>query len=237
MTKISVLIPAYNEEATIVDILEKVRRQTFDDFDIEVVVVNDGSTDQTLALLEADAGLYSKLVTLSRNGGKGAAVIAGLKECTGDYILFQDADLEYDPDSYKNLFEPILKFDADIVMGSRMAGSRLTRVSYFWHKLGNKFITFVFNLLNNTTFTDVYSCYLLYRSELIDPLELKTFGWEQHAEILSLAVRRAATIYETPISYFGRSYDDGKKIRAHHTFAVIWTMFIKRLSSAKPLRH
>jgi len=205
-----------------------------DGFEFEVVVADDGSVDSTLELLQENADLYTKLLALPVNGGKGAAVVAALYECTGDYVLFQDADLEYDPDNYQQLLEPVIRFDADIVMGTRMAGSPLTRVSYFWHRMGNKFITFVFNILNNTTFTDVYSCYLLYRRSLIGAQELKTRGWEQHAEILSLAVGRGLKIFEVPISYYGRSYEDGKKIRAYHTFAVLLTMVVKKFSPKTP---
>jgi hypothetical protein len=114
-------------------------------------------------------------------------------------------------------------------MGSRLVASPCTRVSYFWHKLGNRLITLVFNILNNTTFTDVYSCYLLFRRELIDPKELRAEGWEQQAEILSRAVAGAKSMFEVPISYYGRTYAEGKKIKAHHAVAVLWTIVVRRL--------
>jgi len=122
-----------------------------------------------------------------------------------------------------------LDFDADIVMGSRLVASPCTRVSYFWHKLGNRLITLVFNVLNNTTFTDVYSCYLLYRRELIDPKDLRADGWEQQAEILSRAVAGAKSMFEVPISYYGRTYAEGKKIKAHHAITVLWTIVVRRV--------
>ena len=229
MTKVSIIVPAYNEEATILRILGRVAAQQVDGVEFEVLVIDDGSTDRTVELLEQAPELYTKLIKRPRNGGKGAAVIAGLKEAAGDYVLFQDADLEYDPAEYGRLLKPALEFGADIVMGSRLVASPCTRVSYFWHKLGNRLITFVFNILNNTTFTDVYSCYLLYRRDLVDPEDLVTEGWEQHAEILSRAVAKASSMYEVPISYYGRTYDEGKKIKARHAIAVVWTIVWRRL--------
>ena len=228
MINLTILIPAYNEEATILKLLDRVAKQKIDGVSFEVLVVDDGSTDHTVELLEQNADLYTKLIKRPQNGGKGAAVKAGLSEASGDYILFQDADMEYDPEEYSKLLKPVIDFDADIVMGSRMVASQWTRVSYFWHKVGNKLITLFFNIFHNTTFTDVYSCYLLYRRDLVDPTSLVANGWEQHAEILSRAVAQAKTMYEVPISYYGRTYAEGKKIRAHHAFAVIWTIIYRR---------
>ncbi len=229
MIQLSVLVPAYNEEATIIELLGKVAKQKINGVTIEVLVIDDGSTDGTVALLEKNPTLYTSLIKQPRNGGKGAAVKAGLRKAGGDYILFQDADLEYDPAEYEKLLKPVLEFNADIVMGSRLVASPCTRVSYFWHKAGNRLITFIFNLFNNTTFTDVYSCYLLYRRDLVDVEELVTEGWEQQAEILSRAVARAKSMFEVPISYYGRTYSEGKKIKAYHAVAVIWTIFVRRL--------
>lgn len=229
LISVSVIVPAYNEEASIIELLRRVKQQNIPGISLEIIVVDDGSQDRTVELLEANNDLYTMLVKQERNGGKGAAVISGLQMATGDYILFQDADLEYDPNDYAKLFTPILCFDADIVMGSRMAAPQITRVSYFWHRVGNKIITLVFNILNNTTFTDIYSCYLLYRRASVDANDLRTRGWEQHAEILSLAKRRARRIYEVPVNYYGRSYDEGKKIRAHHAIGVLITIVVTRL--------
>ena len=158
MIDLTVLVPAYNEEATILGILERVGEQKIDGVNIEVVVVDDGSTDRTVELLQQNPSLYTKLIKRPLNGGKGAAIKAGLFEAGGDYVLFQDADLEYDPADYARLLAPVIQFDADVVMGSRLSGSPITRVSYFWHRIGNRVITFLFNVLNNTTFTDIYSC-------------------------------------------------------------------------------
>ena len=161
---------------------------------------------------------------LWRDGPAGAAVKAGLAVATGECILFQAADLEYDPADYAKLLMPVTRFSADIIMGSRIASPPCTHVAYFWHKIGNRFITLLFNVINNTTFTDIYTCYLIFRRSLVKPEELKTSGWEQQAEILTLAVKRSKVYYEVPICYYGRTYEEGKKIRAHHMVAVIRTI-------------
>jgi glycosyltransferase involved in cell wall biosynthesis len=225
LTKISIIIPVYNEADTIIDVLEAVSSQIVENFEFEVIVIDDGSSDATPTLLSENTHLYDKALALPRNRGKGAAVKKGIIEASGDYILFQDADLEYDPVDYKNLLFPVKEFLADLVVGSRLSAPPYTRVHYFWHKLGNRFITLIFNILNNTTFTDIYSCYLLYRRELFTGDQLECEGWGQHAEILSKAIRHAAVIYEVPIRYRGRSYKEGKKIKAIDTLAVIWAIF------------
>src|SRR5882724_5996973 len=229
MIKVTILVPAYNEEKTIIQVLGCANEQVVPGVSFEILVVDDGSKDSTVALLEKNPELYTRLIKMPKNGGKGAAVKAGLAAATGDYILFQDADLEYDPSDYAKLMMPVTRFSADIVMGSRIAAPPCTRVAYFWHKVGNRFLTFTFNVLNNTTFTDIYSCYLMFRRSLIDPRELKTSGWEQQAEILTLAVKRSRVYYEVPICYFGRTYEEGKKIRAHHIIAVIRTIIARGL--------
>jgi len=227
---VSVIVPAYDEAATIKAVLERVRAQSVPGVRFEIVVVDDGSRDGTGDILRANPGLYDKLIQLDRNGGKGAAVRAGLQAAAGDYILFQDADLEYDPAEYRALLVPVLRFGADVVVGSRLIAPSFTRVHYFWHKVGNRLITLLFNLLHNTTFTDIYSCYLMYRRSLLDPSRLVSNGWEQHAEILSRVVGRAKEVYEVPISYRGRSYAEGKKIRARHTIDVIWMIVRRRFA-------
>jgi glycosyltransferase involved in cell wall biosynthesis len=232
-TCVSVIVPAFNEEAAIVPMLGEIRKQVIPGYRLEVVVVDDGSTDQTSALLKEYSDLYDKLITHSKNSGKGAAVISGLKVATGEYILFQDADLEYSPKEYENLFYPIKAFGAEIVMGSRFLAPKYTRVQYFSHKVGNHLITLLFNLLYNMTFTDIYTCYLVYRRDLIAPDELISRGWGQHAEILCRAVNRAKTVYEVPISYHGRSYEEGKKIRAHNILEVLFMIIRCRVSKMR----
>ncbi len=226
--KLSVVVPVYNEEETVVPVLEKVVAQNTSDIELEILVIDDGSTDGTRAVLEERPHLYSHLLCLPHNRGKGGAVKAGLEKATGDYVLFQDGDLEYDPNDYSTLMVPIVRFGADVVMGSRLIGPAFTRVHYFWHKVGNYTITLIFNMLNNTTFTDVYSCYLVYRRDLVDPAGLQAEGWDQHAEILSKAIRRGSTFYEVPITYRGRTYAEGKKIRARHILRVVWRIFRER---------
>lgn len=225
--RVSVLIPAYNEEATIIPTLLRVRQQSVADLDFETIVIDDGSTDRTRALLAEHSELYAALVALPENRGKGAAVIEGLRHATGDYVLVQDADLEYDPSEYAKLLQPVIRFGADLVLGSRLTAPPFTRVHYFWHRLGNQTITALFNILNNTTFTDIYSGYVVIRRSLVDPNELRALGWDQQAEILSRVAGRSRVIYEVPISYHGRTYDEGKKIRASATLSVIWRIVLE----------
>ena len=230
MITISIIIPAFNEEATIIPLLKSVHEEVvkIDDISFEIIVIDDCSIDNTNMFLKQNQTLYNHLISLERNLGKGGAVLKGLEKATGDYILFQDADLEYSPTDYNLLLKPIIDFGADVVMGTRFSGSTFTRVHYFWNKVGNRSITFIFNLVNNTTFTDIYSCYLLYRKSLVPIEKIVTKGWEQHGEILSLAVKNGNIIYEVPISYRGRSYKEGKKIKAYHTFKIVYTLIKKR---------
>ena len=229
MIKLSIIVPAYNEENTILKILEKVAKTETEGVKREVIVIDDCSTDKTLNLLEKNKNLYDELIKLPKNSGKGEAVRKGLMKASGQYILFQDADLEYDPKDYKKLLEPVLLFDADLVIGSRLSASQLTRVYYFWHKVGNKVITLLFNVLNNTTFTDIYSCYVIFKADLINPNNLLTSGWEQHAEILSTIVSKSSSFYEVPVNYYGRTYKEGKKIRPHNAINVLLTIIFKRI--------
>ena len=233
MINITILIPAYNEEATIIPLLKSVQKETskIKTVSFEIVVIDDFSQDNTNQLLRENETLYNSLVSLENNHGKGGAVLRGLEKAKGDYILFQDADLEYSPKDYKSLIVPIVDFDVDVVIGSRFVAPTYTRVHYFWHKVGNKALTLLFNILNNTTFTDIYSCYLIYRRNLVPLKKIKTKGWEQHGEILSRAVKNGKVFYEVPISYSGRSYDEGKKIRSFHIFKIVYTLIITRFFS------
>lgn len=231
--KLSIIIPAYNEQDSIIEVLKAVAANPVDKVEYEVIVIDDGSTDGTRDKLAANPQLYQQLIAMPKNGGKGAAVKAGLARATGEYILFQDADFEYDPADYVKLLGPVLRFRADIVMGSRLSAPPVTRVYYFWNKVASKTLTWLFNVRFNVAFTDIFSCYLLYRRALLNPDELKTLGWEQHVEILTLAVPRARRMYEVPVSYYGRSYDEGKKIRYYHVFPMLKTILFRALGQKR----
>lgn len=220
--KISIIIASYNEEKTIIEILNRLKNTKKNDYEYEIIVVNDGSTDNSLKLLEQSSNLYNKLINLGKNKGKGFAVKEGLNIASGDYIIFQDADLEYDPNDINDFCEMYDKFDADLIIGSRIRYKNYTRSHNFFNMIGNKLITFVFNLIHNCTFTDIYSCYLSYKKNLLNPLELKTSGFEQQAEILGKLMKKTKINFEIPINYCGRDISEGKKIRFYHIFSVIY---------------
>jgi len=226
---ISVLIPVYNEINTIIIILKKINNLNLKDFELEIIVIDDNSKDGTNKLLNENTHLYSKLIELNENLGKGGAVREGLKYAQGEYVLFQDADLEYNPNEYEKIFKTIKEFNAEVVLGSRFLGPEYIKVHYFFNKLGNKFITNLFNFLYNKTFTDIYSCYLCYKRSLLDINSIKSDSWAQHAEILASLSKSSNKIYEVPISYNGRTYEDGKKIKARDVFGVIYMIIKKRI--------
>jgi glycosyltransferase involved in cell wall biosynthesis len=227
--KISIIIAAYNEEKTIIEILKRINKTKKNNYEYEIIVINDGSTDNSLKLLQENSNLYNKLLNLKNNKGKGFAVKEGLIIATGDYIIFQDADLEYDPDDINSFCEIYDKLDADVIVGSRMRYKNYTRSHNFFNLLGNKLITFIFNLIHNSTFTDVYTCYVSYKRNLLDPIKLKTRGFEQHAEILGLLMKKAKKNYEIPINYSGRDISEGKKIRFYHIFFVLYQIIKTRI--------
>ena len=227
---VSIIVPVYNEEKTLLTILEKISQQNIAGIKIETIVINDGSIDNSLNILKENSSLFHKLINLEKNSGKGSAVREGLKSATGDYILFQDADMEYDPSEYEKLLKPVIEFNADIVMGSRFMTSSLTRHGgYAKNRIGNYVITSLFNLLNNTKFTDIYSGYLIFRRSNITPSKLKTDGWEQQAEILSKIIKKSSKIYDMPIVYHGRTYEEGKKIKPIHVLHVIGTIIREKI--------
>lgn len=231
---VSVIVPIYNEEKTLHMILKKINEQDVEGVKMEIIVINDGSTDNSLKILEEHSDLYQKLINLEKNMGKGGAVREGLKAAKGEYILFQDADMEYDPSEYGKLLEPVIKQDADIVMGSRLMTSSLTRRGgYSKNRIGNNFITSLFNLLNHTTFSDIYSGYLIFRRSNITPNSLRTDGWEQQAEILSKIIKKSNKVVDVPITYYGRSYEEGKKIKPKDVFRIIFTIIGEKISPSK----
>tara|TARA_Y100000590_G_scaffold379823_2_gene447715 strand:- start:11 stop:700 length:690 start_codon:yes stop_codon:yes gene_type:complete len=225
---LSIIIPVYNEEKTILDVLNKIKKNSSDLFKYEVIVINDGSIDDTKNILENNKHLYDKLLTNEVNKGKGFAVKKGISIASGTHIIFQDADLEYDPADFKK-FEKIFKeFDADGIIGSRFIYSDYTRSHNILNKIGNKFLTFIFNIFYNTTFTDIYSCYFAFKKNLINADHLKTEGFDQHAEILCNVIKRGNKFYEVPINYNGRNYLEGKKIKFYHFFLVLYQIILRR---------
>ncbi|HKK78883.1 MAG TPA: glycosyltransferase family 2 protein [Phaeodactylibacter sp.] len=226
--RLSIIIPAYNEGPTIHLILNKVRAVSLlGKLDKEVIIVNDCSTDDTeeaiLRYQEAHPELDIQYRKHEVNQGKGAALHTGIREATGDYVIIQDADLEYDPQEYNILLRPMLDGVADVVYGSRFMGGNPHRILFFWHSIGNKFLTFLSNALTNLNLTDMETCYKLFRRETIQNLELKEnrFGFEP--EVTAKVARIPnIRIYEVGISYYGRTYAEGKKINWRDGFRAIY---------------
>ena len=227
MTSVSVLVPVYNEENSLLDILQKLNKIR-DSLDIEIIIINDGSTDNTKKIIDNNKNYYDAAKHFNNNMGKGKAIIEGLKISTKDYVFFQDADLEYDPTELINFVNMVNTFSADFVMGSRFLGSNRS-VLHFWHMLGNKFITFIFNIVNNTTFTDIYCCYCLFKRKNLPILKLQSFGWGQQAEILTYLSSNSKKIYDIGINYNARTYSEGKKIRFYHIFEIFYWILITKI--------
>jgi glycosyltransferase involved in cell wall biosynthesis len=236
---LSVVIPAYNEAKTIHLILDRVFEAETGGIRIEAVVVNDCSTDDTGAMVrDYMTGHPERLIRFfsqERNMGKGAAIRRGIEEVTGEFLVIQDADLEYDPQEYKNLLAPILSGRADVVYGSRFKGSNPHRILFFWHSIGNKLLTFLSNMFNNLNLTDMETCYKMFRSEIIKKVYLREnrFGFEPEvtAKISRIPGIR---IYEVGISYYGRTYHEGKKINWKDGLRAIYcvikySLFRKRI--------
>ena len=226
---ISIIVPVYNEEKTIIKILEKIKQNSSDSIKYEVIVVDDGSTDQTNKLLEDNKHLFNKLLLNETNKGKGFSVKKGISNASGTHIIFQDADLEYDPADIKKFEKIFIDFDADGIIGSRFVYSNYTRSHNFLNKIANFFLTFIFNLLYNSTFTDVYSCYFAFKKDLLNINELRTEGFEQHAEILCKVIKKGNKFYEVPINYNGRDISEGKKIKLYHFFLVLYEIIRGRI--------
>ncbi len=218
--KLSVIIPVYNEEATIREIVNRVRALPLD---LELIVVDDGSTDGTPEILKSEIeGKLGQVVYQKRNRGKGAAVRAGLERVTGEVVVIQDADLEYEPEDLLDLLRPIEKKKADVVYGSRFVSGKEHRVLLFWHSLGNRFLTLLSNCFTNLNLTDMETCYKMFRTEIIRQLHLEQdrFGFEP--EVTAKVARLGCRIFEVGISYSGRDYSQGKKIGWKDGVIAIW---------------
>jgi glycosyltransferase involved in cell wall biosynthesis len=209
--KVSVIIPCYNEKATIREIVARVEAAPFEDK--EIIIIDDASTDGTREVLKKEIEPHvGKVIYHDKNMGKGAALRSGFKAATGDVVVVQDADLEYDPRELPVLLEPIAEGNADVVFGSRFMGGRPHRVVYFWHMVGNRLLTLFSNMFTNINLTDMETCYKMFRREVIQSLEIteNRFGFEP--EITAKVARKGCRIYEVGISYHGRTYAEGKKI-------------------------
>ncbi|MEY4273349.1 MAG: hypothetical protein RL638_297 [Bacteroidota bacterium] len=226
--KLSIVIPAFNEGPTIHLILEKIDAvQLIGGLEKEIIVVDDCSTDNTVEKLNSyslgHAHQQIQIIQHPKNQGKGAALHTGIKEATGDIVVIQDADLEYDPQEYNILIKPILDNFADVVYGSRFIGGKPHRILFFWHSIGNKILTFLSNAMTNLNLTDMETCYKVFRREVIQSLDLKEkrFGFEP--EVTSKVARiKGIRIYEVGISYFGRTFEEGKKIGWRDGFRAIY---------------
>ncbi|GGF28144.1 glycosyl transferase [Aliidongia dinghuensis] len=222
--KLTIVIPCYNELKTIDAIIEAVRNSPYPDK--EIIVVDDCSKDGTREKLKTEiegSGRVEKVIYHDYNQGKGAALRTGFKHATGDIVIVQDADLEYDPNEYSRMVEPILADKADVVFGSRFAGADAHRVLYFWHRVGNSFLTLLSNMFTNLDLTDMETCYKAFRREIIQSITIEEsrFGFEPEITA-KISKRKGIRIFEVGISYYGRTYDEGKKIGWKDGFRALY---------------
>jgi glycosyltransferase involved in cell wall biosynthesis len=220
---LSVVMPVYNEKDTILSIIAKVLKLEFVG---ELLVVDDGSTDGTRELLQQTPfDPRVKLFFHDRNRGKGAALRTGFGQATGGIVAIQDADLEYDPGEFAEMIRPIRDGVADVVYGSRLSGGKPQRVHLFWHRMGNNVLTFLTDLLYNTTLTDMETCYKMFRKEVLDTIRIESDDFSVEPELTAKICRNKQwRIYEIPISYYGRSYAEGKKITWRHGLTALWAL-------------
>ena len=229
--KLSIIIPVFNEKNTINELIKKVRSSKLPSkITKEIIVVDDASTDGTTNILKKLNYRQVKVIYQRKNQGKGAAIRRGLKEISGDVVIIQDADLEYDPQEYSSLLQPILDGKADVVYGSRFAGGRPHRVHLFWHMVGNKLLTLLSNTLTNLNLTDMETCYKMFTKEVADKLDIQEdrFGFEP--EITAKIAKLKCSVYEVGISYSGRTYSEGKKINWQDGLHTLWCILKYNLS-------
>ena len=233
--KLSVVMPVYNEQATLQEVITRVLAVPLE---IELICVDDGSTDGSREILSQLQSAHPQIRVLlqPKNMGKGAALRRGIQEATGDYVIIQDADLEYDPSDYPALLHPLLEGKADVVYGSRFLGSGPHRVLYFWHSVANWMLTLLSNALTNINLTDMETCYKIFRREILQsiPIEEDRFGFEP--EITVKIARRHLRIYEVGISYWGRTYEEGKKIGWKDGFRALWCLLKYTLKEPRQRR-
>jgi len=226
ISKLSVVIPVYNERPTLAEVVRRCRTVALD-YDREIIIVDDGSTDGSADIARSLADSTVKAILLPKNSGKGVAVRRGIEEATGDYVLIQDADLEYDPADWDKLLAPVESGKATVVYGSRFTGERKNML--FWHWVGNRLLSLLTNILYNTTLSDMETCYKLIPTDLLRSLDLTAKRFEFEPEVTAKILKRGIRIYEVPISYTGREFHEGKKINWRDGITALWMLLKVRL--------
>ncbi len=221
--KLSVVMPVYNEEGTLAEIVRRVQATPFEK---EIVLVNDGSKDRSAEIMNELAKQYTNVRCFhhAQNAGKGAALSTGFKQVTGDVVLIQDADLEYDPGDYGVLLRPILEGKADVVFGSRFLGAPYARVHLYWHYVGNRVLTTISNMFTNMNLSDMETCYKVFRREIADKIEIKSRTFAVEPEFAAKVAKLRVRVYEVPITYSGRDYSEGKKIGPKDGVIALWAI-------------